>query len=210
MKPILSQFAGSVAFSFGLAACIPAVDDPSASTAAPALAPAASNAPVEAAPLPQPLPLPEPSPQATVAPVSASPSINEELPDDWMDQPRTPGDWTYERESGETFALYGQGRADMRAIIRCDLNSRRVGIGVFGVRSQSVSMEIRTETMNRTLQASQRDSAQPLVAAEVDANDRLLDAMAVTKGNFAMQVDGAPILYLPGWAEVTRVIEDCR
>ncbi len=73
-----------------------------------------------------------------------------------------------------------------------------------------MSMEIRTETMNRTLQASQRDSAQPLVAAEVDANDRLLDAMAVTKGNFAMQVDGAPILYLPGWAEVTRVIEDCR
>ncbi|MGE5953581.1 MAG: hypothetical protein ACM308_08200 [Qipengyuania vulgaris] len=38
----------------------------------------------------------------------------------------------------------------------------------------------------------------------------LLDAMALTKGRFAVETPGLPTLYLPAWAEVTRVIEDCR
>ncbi|MEL6878174.1 MAG: hypothetical protein AAGL68_08770 [Pseudomonadota bacterium] len=58
--------------------------------------------------------------------------------------------------------------------------------------------------------ATGRDSGQPLVAAELDANDPLLDAMAITKGRIAVETAGMPTLYLPAWAEVTRVIEDCR
>ena len=38
----------------------------------------------------------------------------------------------------------------------------------------------------------------------------LLDAMAITRGRFAVEVEGEPGLYVPAWAEVTRVIEDCR
>lgn len=146
------------------------------------------------------------SAQSSTAPAAAETS----LPDNWADQPRLPGDWSYVQEPGETFALYGNGGEQMHAIVRCDLNTRKVGIGLFGITDQSAIMSVHTETMSRELQASQRSSAQPLMAAEVDANDRLLDAMAVTKGNFAIHVPGARIAYLPGWAEVTRVIEDCR
>ena len=209
MKPILLHFTGATALTFGLAACIPAVDGQTVS-AAPAIA--APTSPATATPVAPPPPTTTTSvpTMAQVAPVSMPPPIEATLPENWMDEPRLPGDWTYEQEPNETFALYGNGREDMRAIIRCDLNSRKVGIGMFGLSAQSATMQIHTETMSRTLVATQRTSARPLVAAEVDANDRLLDAMAVTKGNFAMQVDGARIIYLPGWAEVTRVIEDCR
>ena len=41
-------------------------------------------------------------------------------------------------------------------------------------------------------------------------DDPLLDAMAITKGRFAVAAPGEPTLYLPAWAEVSRVIEDCR
>jgi len=38
----------------------------------------------------------------------------------------------------------------------------------------------------------------------------LLDAMALARGRFAVEVAGYPALYLPNWAEVARVVEDCR
>lgn len=75
----------------------------------------------------------------------------------------------------------------------------------------NIVMRIRTETGDRVL------TGQPLVGArnggvfvQLDSSDPLLDAMAVTKGRFAIETEGAPTLYLPSWAEVTRVIEDCR
>lgn len=127
-----------------------------------------------------------------------------------MDEPRTTGDWRYAQESGETYAIYATGGESPHAMIRCDLASRRITLGRFSASDRNQQMRIYTETTTRTLDAGPRASTYPLVAAELSANDRLLDAMAVTKGNFAMQVSGMPALYLPGWAEVTRVIEDCR
>lgn len=209
-----------MALSLGLAACIPAVDVPSSSAATPTTPPAQTSAPSSApASVRAPTPTPTPTPARTavaaaaeparVTPASA-PAPLPALPDDWIDARRTPGDWLYERESSETFAMYGVKDTAPVAIIRCDLNSRRVGIGRFGTEAESAQMRIYSETRTAALSATQRRSAYPVVAAEVDADNRLLDAMAITKGNFAMQVSGMPTLYLPGWAEVSRVIEDCR
>lgn len=49
-----------------------------------------------------------------------------------------------------------------------------------------------------------------IVATRVDADDPILDAMAITKGRFAIETPGLPTLYIPAWVEVSRVIEDCR
>ena len=48
------------------------------------------------------------------------------------------------------------------------------------------------------------------LAVTLDARDPLLDAMAFSRGRFAIEVAGQPALYLPSWSEVGRVIEDCR
>ncbi len=47
-------------------------------------------------------------------------------------------------------------------------------------------------------------------SVSLNPRDPLLDAMAITRGRFAVEVEGETPLYLPAWAEVTRVIEDCR
>ena len=49
-----------------------------------------------------------------------------------------------------------------------------------------------------------------IVAADLEPSDTLLDAMAITKGRFSVEVEGTDTLYLPAWVEVSRVIEDCR
>jgi hypothetical protein len=42
------------------------------------------------------------------------------------------------------------------------------------------------------------------------ARDPLLDAMAFSRGRFALEAAGLETLYLPAWPELSRVIEDCR
>lgn len=72
-------------------------------------------------------------------------------------------------------------------------------------------MTIRTETQTRALPAAvQAEDTGAVLAADLTARDPLLDAMALSKGRFAVEVEGEASLYLPSWAEVSRVIEDCR
>ncbi len=73
---------------------------------------------------------------------------------------------------------------------------------------RDLAMTIRTETAQRVLMARQATPA--IIAVAVPASDRLLDAMALSKGRFAVEVEGEAPLILPSWAEVSRVIEDCR
>jgi hypothetical protein len=71
-------------------------------------------------------------------------------------------------------------------------------------------MTIRTETVTRTLDSAPTVARNTLLTASVAPADPLLDAMALSKGRFAVEVEGLPPLILPSWAEVSRVIEDCR
>jgi len=48
------------------------------------------------------------------------------------------------------------------------------------------------------------------LAVSLAARDPLLDAMAFSRGRFAVETAGLPTLYVPSWTEVSRVIEDCR
>ncbi|HAU21379.1 MAG TPA: hypothetical protein DCS24_02100 [Erythrobacter sp.] len=130
--------------------------------------------------------------------------------DDWLNQPQTPGDWEYVAESRETLALFGQSNEAVHLfVMRCDMDSRRIGIARRGTTERELVMRIRTETQERVLTANQVPKNR-LIAAEVDAFDPLLDAMALSRGRFAIEVEGLEPLYIPAWAEVTRVIEDCR
>jgi hypothetical protein len=54
------------------------------------------------------------------------------------------------------------------------------------------------------------DPATGRISAELAMMDPLLDAMAMSRGRFAVTVAGTPSLVLPSWPEVARVVEDCR
>ncbi len=68
-------------------------------------------------------------------------------------------------------------------------------------------MTIRTSAMTRALSA---DPGGNMLTTRLPANDPLLDAMAFSRGRFAVETAGLPVLIVPSWTEVSRVIEDCR
>ncbi|MGB3711371.1 MAG: hypothetical protein WA985_06755 [Erythrobacter sp.] len=185
MKACLLHAAGAIALTFGLAACIPSSERP------------------EPAPAPVAMPAPDPAPPTAPPPVMQQPEY-----DDYLDAPQTAGTWTYVDEPAESLAVFGTGMDNAVFIMRCDKANRQVGLGRVSSQTGTPAMEITTETRTNTL--STRSRGPSLVAADLAPADPLLDAMAVTKGRFAVAVAGERTLYLPAWAEVTRVIEDCR
>ena len=185
MKPIYGQFAAACALTIGLAACIPPSPEPT--------------------PAPSPAPVSTPSPTPPPAPVAQAP-----VTENWIDAPQTSGNWSYGTVNGGTIARFSGRNGGPLFAIGCMRGSARVALTRYQAGSSATpAMTIRTETATRTLAARQGDSASSL-AADVQARDPLLDAMALTRGRFAVETSNSSPLYLPAWSEVTRVIEDCR
>lgn len=150
-------------------------------------------------PEPTPAPTPAPAPAPTPAPVPAPSPVPSATT--WMDAPLTPGDWTYTR---------GLARFAEHLVMRCDRAAGVVEIGRAGPAPASAQMIVRTEFMERGIAVQPAGSDPAWIFARVPARDPLLDAMAFSKGRFAVEVAGLPALYVPSYPEVTRVIEDCR
>ena len=145
----------------------------------------------------QPPPAPEPAPSAPVpAPLPAPPPAP-----NWADRIPTPGNWTYAREAGGSVARHGSQFA-----IRCVSGGRQIALERSGVASASAMM-IRTTSATRALPARVQGGN---IVSMLPARDPLLDAIGFSRGRFAVEVAGMPGLILPTWAEVQRVVEDCR
>ena len=158
------------------------------------VAPKPAPTPPVATPAPRPTSTPTPTPVATY--------------DSWMDVPQTPGDWRYAQIANGSAARYGEGGSEPRFSLVCTGN-RRIELVRHGPFTADALMTVRTEHASRNLTTT-RTPDNAAVRAVLAATDPLLDAMAFSKGRFAIETPGAPALYLPSWPEVTRVIEDCR
>lgn len=139
-----------------------------------------------------PTPTPPPAP---AAPLPAPPKSTA-----WADMPATPGDWRWGMEGGRSVARFAG-----QLVLRCDPAARTVQIERVGS-TAATALVVRTQTLERRLAAAQPG----LLAATLPARDPLLDAMAFSKGRFAVEAAGLPTLYVPSWTEVSRVVEDCR
>ncbi|WP_086739526.1 hypothetical protein [Erythrobacter colymbi] len=168
-----------------------------------ACAPAAKAPPVATAGTPAPRP-----------PVVAAPARPEPLPAPvdmhWMDAPLTPGAWRYHSHDEGTTALFLATDRSGGFMMVCERASGRMLLWREGTIAGPRIMTIRTETATRTLRAAPKMETMPYAAADTAAGDPLLDAMALSKGRFAVEVEGLAPLILPSHAEVSRVIEDCR
>ncbi len=140
------------------------------------------------------------APPAPPAPAASPPSSLPPPPPsalDWRDLPLSPGDWSY-ADAVATFAWDGV----VLLRLRCDRAARVVEIeqprGIAG------AMKLITSYGATDLPAPQG------ALARVPAGDPLLDRIAFSRGRFSVQASGAPQLVVPSWAEVTRVIEECR
>lgn len=190
MKAMYFSAAGAIALTFGIAACVPSAEPPPAAP-------------------PPPVATPSPTPTPTPAPPPPPPVVEEPQFDNYLDAPQTAGTWTYADEPGEKLALFGPSPDEPLFIVRCAGGSIALARVLESAAAGPRAMSVSTETVTRQLQANPI-GGRPLVATELTPGDPLLDAMAITKGRFAIEVEGARTLYLPAWAEVSRVIEDCR
>lgn len=140
--------------------------------------------------------------------VVALPALPAPLAADWRRWAVTPGTWRYSRDARGSVAMFGQTGSDALAVLRCDRQGSRLFLSVAGAAAQPLT--VRTSSTARTVPTGATGGTPPYLAATLTPADPLLDAMAFSRGRFALSVAGAPPLVLPAWAELGRVVEDCR
>ncbi len=145
----------------------------------------------QAQPQPQPLP-PAPPPRT-----------------DWRDMPLTPGAWVYRSQGNTSQALFGPASGEAAFIVRCDRVRREVSLWREGTTSGNM-MTVRSTERARNLPLSVQAQPLPYVWSALPASDRFLDATVFSRGRFAVEVPGTPMLVIPSWPEPARVLEDCR
>lgn len=152
-------------------------------------------------------PPPPPSPQPTPAPAPPPPAPSTA----WTDQPLTPGSWSYRPEASGSTASFGLAASGAVLTLRCEVATRRIHVIRAGQMSASSGqMIVRTSFGAAAWPAQNMAGAIPFVTAVRSAGDAALDQIAFSRGRFAIEIAGLPPLIAPTWAEVTRVIEDCR
>lgn len=129
------------------------------------------------------------------APVAPAPIA---APVDWRSAPLSGGTWLYRPIPGGSEAIF-QTNVGPQFTVRCTLNVRRVSFTRAGA-APGMLLRIMTTSSERTLP----------VGNAVASFDPVLDAIAFSRGRFAVVAAPAPILIMPSWAEPARAIEDCR
>jgi hypothetical protein len=122
--------------------------------------------------------------------------------------PLSAGDWTYRRDPQGTMASFGAaGRIDFE--IRCLAGMRQIAISRAGTAGAATTMTIRTSSGDLKWAAQPAAGGLSMVATR-PAGDSGLDWIAFSRGRIAVELPGSARLIVPVWAEVSRVIEDCR
>lgn len=131
--------------------------------------------------------------------------------DSYLDAPPSAGSWTYIADDNGGQAAFGpEGSNDTAFALTCFKAGGQIGLMRKLSGSSPTAMQIKTETAERVLSGSPIETQSNIFMATVNATDPILDAMAITKGRFAVSVEGERTLYLPAWVEISRVMEDCR
>ena len=120
----------------------------------------------------------------------------------------SPGSWSYRAIAGGSEATFTDGTGTARMVILCSKVTRLVTMSRISAAPAS-SLSFWTSSLSRNL-PSRFDQPSGRVIAQVGASDALLDAMAFSRGRFAVLMPGSPALVLQVGAEVDHVVEDCR
>jgi hypothetical protein len=118
------------------------------------------------------------------------------------------GSWVYAQTPNGSEASFINASAMPQLTIRCTRATRRITIAK-PASAAAPFLTVWTSAQTRGLPASFNPATQRL-SADVMAYDPLLDAIVFSRGRFGVSVSGTPPLVMPAWAEVARVVEDCR
>ena len=118
------------------------------------------------------------------------------------------GNWTYMPLTGGSEASFVNVTGQAQLTISCTRATRQVTIAKPAT-GAAPFLTVWTTAETRALPASYNPATGKL-SATVAAFDPFLDAIAFSRGRFALSVSGQAALVVPSWAEPARVVEDCR
>ena len=142
---------------------------------------------------------------ASLAPLTAT--FAQAMPDFDTAQPSI-GSWGYQAVAGGSIARFVDTSGIARVTMQCSRAARQVTIAHTSA-APSATMLVWTSSQSRSI-ASLFDQKGMRVTANLAATDPLLDALAFSRGRFALQLAGSPPLVIPTSPEAARVVEDCR
>lgn len=156
-------------------------------------------------------PPPPPAPQPAPKPVAPPPApVQPQRPAaEWIDWPLAAGDWAYRRDPRGSIALFGPQGTDATVTLRCDTGLRRIYLSREGAGTGG-RIVVRSSSSMKEFAASLTGTTPAYLTAEITPNDPILDAIALSRGRFAIEADGMQPIAIPSWAEITRIVEDCR
>lgn len=116
-----------------------------------------------------------------------------------------PGSWSYGPISNGTRARFESGNA---VSLTFDCTGGRLNVRAIRLNPSvpDTALTLRATSTVRTVAVA---GGNAFGAAQLDVRDPLLDALAFSRGKFAIAIDGRERWY-PAWPEVARVVEDCR
>jgi hypothetical protein len=127
---------------------------------------------------------------------------------DFSYSPVTPGSWTYREVVGGSEATFIDGAGTTRAVFSCGKVTRLITLSRIST-APAAGLSIWTSSASRDL-PSRFDANARRVIAQLGAADSLLDAIALSRGRFALSMAGSPALVLPAGTEIAHIVEDCR
>jgi len=117
-------------------------------------------------------------------------------------------------DAAGSVASYGQVGGEPLLALRCERMSDRAASRIVliraGAESGQVPLSVITTSTARAFTATPQDGPAPSLSVTLSPREPILDAVAFSRGRWAVEVPGLPTLTLPAWPEVARVIEDCR
>lgn len=158
------------------------------------------------------VPPPPSTPAPTSAPARSYPTPTPPAPPpvaDWRDASVTPGGWSYASDATGSAARFAG-----RLSLTCNRTARTVTLSLTAApRAGESTVTLSVTTLNGDASVTRNLTARRTatgIEAYLPAADTLLDAMAFSRGRFAIAAVGEPTLYVPSWTEISRVVEDCR
>jgi hypothetical protein len=118
------------------------------------------------------------------------------------------GNWSYSTVTAGSEATFANTAAQPQLTIACSRATRQVVISRPAT-GAAPFLSIWTSAQTRSLPATY-NPATARFSATVAAYDPFLDAMVFSRGRIAVSVSGQAALIVPAWAELARVVEDCR
>ena len=156
-----------------------------------------------------PPPRPVAQPPVKAIPVTVPPPALRQPAGHWTDWPLAAGNWVYRTDERGSIAYFGEAGRDAVLTLRCDKGRGRIYLSRAS-HNVDIKMTIRTSSESKTLAAASTGASPPYLAADIMPTDSILAAISYSRGRIAIESGGDVNIAVPVWAEINRVIEDCR